>query len=115
MSFGRPPAALEFVLEGGLSSGPAGVDLERAGAGDRAGVAAEDVGAGAGIGRLDDLNSFGSPCNDSTFMEGSARGDSTGTPRPKWRASTEPRSSMGVKMLRDLDEWLPSPLCEAGA
>lgn len=34
----------------------------------------------------------------------SPRGDSyTGAPAPKWRARTDPRSSIGVKILRDLD------------
>lgn len=45
------------------------------------------------------------PCGSgSTLREWVFRGGSyVGAPAPKWRASTDPRSSIGVKMLRDLE------------
>lgn len=77
-------------------------------------------GGGGGITGLVDLLSFESSCIGSGLMLLSPRGDSfVGGPTPKCRASTDPRSSMGVKMLRDLDEsdllcvggdWLSSGL-----
>lgn len=62
-------------------------------------------GGGGGITGLVDLPSFKSSCIGSGLMLVSLRGDSfVGGPNPKCRANTDPRSSMGVKMLRDLDE-----------
>lgn len=56
------------------------------------------------------LESCASSFGGSDFKGESRHGDSyTGAPDPKWRASTDPRSSIGVKILRDLD-WDDSDL-----
>lgn len=65
-------------------------------------------GGGGGIsgGLVVAFDSFWSSWVESNFTPASLRSNSLpgGMPDPKWRASTDPRSSIGVNMLRDLDE-----------
>lgn len=113
VSLGRPAVGPELVRNGGLTSEPAGIVCARVGAVTAFGGAAVLV-------ELDeeDLAAFDSSCAgaDSGLTIESVRGDilTGGGPTPKWRASTEPRSSMGVKMLRDLDGWPSSILTATG-
>lgn len=86
-----------LVRAGGLSSGAAGIDCVRCGS-------ATALGGAGGTGWLNDLPSVGSSWPASALTGISLRGDSTGGARGKWRARTDPRSSMGVNMLRDFED-----------
>lgn len=84
-----------FVRTGGFRS--------TTGWGRGASVAARGGGGGGFAVSPAGFPSFGPSVAPSAFVCAFSPA-SVGGPTPKWRANTEPRSSMGVKILRDLEE-----------